>query len=41
MSHLRDSIIAIKLLKEEHGRPIEALTNQLHDIDTVENPAGK
>jgi hypothetical protein len=32
---LRDSLLAIKQLQEEHGRPIEALTNQLRDIELI------
>ena len=32
---LRDSIVAIKLLPEEHRRPIEALTNQLRDLEVI------
>jgi hypothetical protein len=35
MQRLRDSVIAIKLLQEEHGRPIEALTNQLRDLELI------
>ncbi|MBZ9644755.1 hypothetical protein [Streptomyces sp. PSKA30] len=35
MEMLRDSIIAIKLLPEEHHRPIEALTNQLRDLELI------
>jgi hypothetical protein len=36
---LRDSIVAIKLLPEEHGRPIEALANQLRDLELVSKVA--
>ena len=32
---LRDSLIAIKLLPEEHRRPIEGLTNQLRTIEVI------
>jgi hypothetical protein len=32
---LKDSLIAIKLLPEEHGRPVESLTNQLRDLEIV------
>jgi hypothetical protein len=35
MARLRDSLLAIKLLQEEQGRPIEALTNQLRDLELV------
>ncbi|MFD0268611.1 hypothetical protein ACFVGY_18865 [Streptomyces sp. NPDC127106] len=35
MEALRDSIIAIKLLPEEHRRPIEALANQLRDLELI------
>jgi outer membrane murein-binding lipoprotein Lpp len=35
MAKLRDSLLAIKLLQEEHGRPIEALTNQLRDLELI------
>jgi hypothetical protein len=39
---LRDSLLAIKLLPEEHGRPIESLTNLLRDIElTVKADASK
>ena len=36
---LKDSIIAIKLLPEEHRLPIEALTNQLRDLEVIEKAA--
>jgi hypothetical protein len=36
---LRDSLIAIKLLPEEHRRPIEDLTNQLRDIELIQKVA--
>jgi hypothetical protein len=39
MQNLRDSLLAIKQLQEEHGRPIEALTNQLRDLDLIEKAA--
>jgi hypothetical protein len=32
---LRDSLIAIKLLPEEHRRQIEALTNQFKDLEAA------
>ncbi len=32
---LKDSIIAIKLLPEEHQRPIEDMTNQLRDLEMI------
>lgn len=35
LATLKDSIIAIKQLPEEHRRPIEDLTNQLRDIDMI------
>jgi len=35
MASLKDSLIAIKQLPEEHGRPIEELTNQLRDIEVI------
>ncbi|MFD7408757.1 hypothetical protein ACFV7R_40330 [Streptomyces sp. NPDC059866] len=35
LEKLRDSIIAIKLLPEEHRRPVEALTNQLRDLELI------
>jgi len=35
MVSLRDSIIAIKLLPEEHRRPIEDLSNQLRDLEVI------
>ena len=35
MTSLRDSLIAIKLLPEEHRRPIEDLTIQLRDLEVV------
>ena len=35
MSSLKDSIIAIKLLPEEHRRNIEGLANQLRDIEVI------
>lgn len=36
---LRDSLIAIKQLPEEHGRPIEELTQLLRDLEVVEKVA--
>lgn len=35
MSRLRDSLLAIKLLQEEHRRPIEALANQLRELELI------
>lgn len=35
MAALKDSLIAIKQLQEEHRRPIEDLTNQLRDIEVI------
>ncbi len=35
ISSLKDSIIAIKQVPEEHKKPIEALTNQLRDIEVI------
>lgn len=35
MTSLKDSLIAIKQLPEEHLRPIEDLTNQLRDIEVI------
>lgn len=32
---LKDSVIAIKLLPEEHRRPIEGLTNQLRNLELI------
>ncbi len=32
---LRDSLIAIKLLPEEHRRPLEYLTNQLRNLEVI------
>ncbi|MCI0423232.1 MAG: hypothetical protein L0312_29080, partial [Acidobacteria bacterium] len=32
---LKDSLIAVKLLPEEHRRPIEDLTNQLRDLEVI------
>ena len=39
MQNLRDSLLAIKQLQEEHGRPLEALTNQLRDIELIRKVA--
>ena len=39
MAHLKDSLIAIKLLPEEHRRRIEDLTNQLRDLEVIEKVA--
>ena len=35
MARLRDSLLAIKQLQEEHNRLIEALTNQLRDLELI------
>ncbi|MFN8591662.1 MAG: hypothetical protein U0031_09410 [Thermomicrobiales bacterium] len=35
LANLRDSILAIKQLQEEHNRPLEALTNQLRDLEVI------
>jgi hypothetical protein len=35
MAGLRDSLLTIKQLQEEHSRPIEALTNQLRDLELI------
>lgn len=35
LAALKDSILAIKYLPEEHSRPIEALANQLRDIEII------
>jgi hypothetical protein len=35
LSRTRDSIVAIKYVQEEHGRPIHALTDQLRDLELV------
>jgi len=35
VASLKDSLIAIKLLPQEHRRPIEALTNQLRDLELI------
>ena len=37
---LRDSLVAIKVLQEEHTRPIEALTQQLRTMELVLRAAG-
>jgi hypothetical protein len=38
---LKDSLIAIKLLPEEHNKPLEALTNLLRDIELVNRHINK
>jgi len=38
-ARLRDSILAIKQLPEEHGRPIEALVGQLRDLELLDRLA--
>ena len=35
LATLKDSIIAIKQLPEEHRRPVEGLTNQLRDLEVI------
>ena len=35
ISALKDSILAIKLLPEEHRRPIQALTDRLRDLELI------
>lgn len=35
LTTLKDSIVAIKLLQEEHCRPLEALTNQLRNLEII------
>lgn len=35
MASLKDILIAVKLLPEEHRRPIEDLTNQLRDLEVI------
>ena len=35
MASLKDSLLGIKLLPEEHRRPIEDLTNQLRDLEVI------
>jgi hypothetical protein len=40
MAALRDTIVAIKHLPGEHGRPLEQLTRQLRDMETVVRAAG-
>ncbi len=39
MQNLRDSLLAIKQLQEEHGRPLESLTNQLRDTELIRRVA--
>ncbi|MGF7213221.1 hypothetical protein GGE65_007858 [Skermanella aerolata] len=38
-ARLRDTLLAIKQLPEEHGRPIEALAQQLRDLEVVDKVA--
>ena len=40
-SNLADSILAIKVLQQEHQRPIAALTRQLRDMEVVKKIANK
>ena len=35
IANLKDSLIAVKLLPEEHARPVEELTRQLRDLDLI------
>lgn len=35
IASLKDSIVAIKLLPEEHSRPIDELTDQLRDLEVI------
>ena len=35
MRRLRDSVLTIKQLPDEHHRPIESLTNQLRDLELI------
>ena len=35
LAALKDSLIVIKLLPEEHSRPIEGLSNQLRDLEVI------
>lgn len=37
LTRLRDSLVAIKLLPEEHARPIEKLTRALRDLEVVQH----
>jgi hypothetical protein len=39
LARLRDSLVAIKLLPEEHARPIEKLTRVLRDLEFVQRLA--
>lgn len=41
LRRLRDSITAIKILQEEHSRPIEELTRQLRTADVVNRTAAE
>jgi len=36
---LKDSLIAIKLIPEEHGRPVEELTRQMRDLELIRKVA--
>ena len=36
---VKDSLIAIKLIPEEHGRPVEELTRQLRDLELIRKVA--
>jgi hypothetical protein len=39
MSSLRDSLVAIKQIPEEHRRPLETLTRQLRDLEVIKKTA--
>lgn len=40
-SHLADSLLAIKILQQEHQRPIQALARQLRDMELVKKIANE
>ncbi|KAB8339245.1 hypothetical protein FH972_022179 [Carpinus fangiana] len=35
LSNLRDSVLAIKYVQEEHSRPIETLTDEIRDLELI------
>ncbi|KAF2276155.1 uncharacterized protein EI97DRAFT_467385 [Westerdykella ornata] len=39
LANLRDSVTAIKFVQEEHSRPIEALANQIRDLELIAKAA--